>query len=151
MSEEDISTAEGAYTYLTGIYKEAAPNFYEYFLKIGTKRMVRSWLEEEEISLPPGEEAKFMKMLDQRLNLFERKNSFPLLLNLPRAFLLATSIAERKKKEEEEQRSAEYWENYLKDLKAGRVERTSLNAIPAENPAVTKIFERLMAERGKAK
>lgn len=77
MDGEVISTAQDAYAYLTGVYKEAAPRFYESFLEIGTKRIVCDWLEEEEIILPPGEEAKFMKMLDKELNFFERKNYLP--------------------------------------------------------------------------
>jgi hypothetical protein len=78
MDEDDISTAEEVYIYFTEDYKEARPRMYGNFLEFGSKSMIRDWLEEEKIAMSPEEEAKFMRMLDKKLNFFERKNSLSL-------------------------------------------------------------------------
>jgi hypothetical protein len=100
MNEQQISTAKDAYTYFTVNYQQALPESFEIIKEVGTRRIVRAWLLDEEITLSPAEEAKFMEKLDKKLDFFARKNlftSFPLLLNL-RGFLIG-NFNRRKEKE----------------------------------------------------
>lgn len=84
MDKEVISTAEGAYSYFVGDYKEADPEYFQTLQDVGTKSIAYAWLEDEKekITLPPTEKAKFIKMLDDKLNFFERNNFSPLLFEL---------------------------------------------------------------------